>query len=206
MSTTKLTIAQICAYAEALKSCEAIELTWADAKPYLVKYVRSTGIPLPLVVDCCSDINEQALALDKAEAVTLVDLCYGNETLPLWFSDINRIAYEAALYTFTRWARETGAMACPLGLVRFKDEVHSKEKMAACYNFVTGLNVTTDDINIFQFNCLVREFGAKFHHMEVCNGMLWCYKNADDCKQCFASPNISDKTMHQFCTLANKKI
>ena len=201
----KLTIKDICFYAEALKDCEATELTWADAKPYFVKYVRSTNRPLPFLEEL--DITDEALALDKAEAVTLVDLCYGNTALPLtFFSDVNRISWEDGVYTFTRWARETGATSCPIGLMRLKSDAHPKEKLVDCFNFVTNVNHTAVEIDIFDFNLRVRQFGAKFHHLEVQNNMLWCYKNQDDCKQCFASPDISDKTMREFCTLAHKKI
>jgi hypothetical protein len=159
MSSTKLTVAQICAFAPALLNCHKTKLTWEEAKPYLIEHVRKTGKlfarDLHPQID---DVNSEALALTKQEMRDLVDTCYNLNTFH--FTD------DFAKDTLGAWARRTHATVVPTTLERIAKLIKPSNEMVILLNeFIYNVNggeLYCSADGILMFNMLARRFGAKY--------------------------------------------
>jgi hypothetical protein len=212
MSSTKFTIAQIIELREAFNNCQKTELTWDDAKPYLVAHVRATGTPIPLsdkYPGSMSEINEQGLALSKADVMKLVELCYGlemNVVLDLrgW------MPFSAGVSVLKKWARKTLATECPLELKRYQNHVYPSAKLVALHNFASGSFFAKDGIDIFSFNFFVNEFGRKFDYVTAVfdpptGWQLRAFYNRKEDRRIIFQESATEKAVLHYCELCNKK-
>lgn len=208
MSAQQLTVAQICAFAPALKDCQETSLTWNAAKPYIKKYVRATGnawSEMPEFPDI-DLLNREALGLDKTEALALLDLCYGVCQTIMSFEFIS---LEIAQNALKKWAQVTGAMECPEKLSRLMNDVRPSKEIRQLFNTVSGRpNDVYENVDIFTFNKRVRTFGANYHHLEMTapGDMLVLFKEAKEACNLFTIAPGQQHIVQEFCILANKKL
>lgn len=162
-----LTVAQIVAMGDALAKCHKTGLTWDDAKPYLIAHVHSTQLPLPLMADFpeIAEINKQAVTLDKAEVLKLVDICYGLDC-DICFNN-GFMSFESGVKILTKWAQHTHATATPVGLERIAKRTAPSYEIRSLFNCLNyhaggGSESVTQTTSIFKFNAIALAFCAAY--------------------------------------------
>lgn len=205
--STKLTIAQIIAFGDALKHCTATSLTWEEAKPYLIQHVRETNVPFPLSCNFSdlANVNKQGLALSVDEVIQLVKCLYGtgwvlDVPMPLFVAPW--ISLEDGVRALQLWARMTGASECPVGLARLEAYTKPVDELVVFYRFISKFDVSFS--NIFAFNVAVRRYAAAFTRIDCVDNMIDLL-SVVGVRSVHCHPQVSAKSVREFCDLCNKK-
>jgi hypothetical protein len=200
---SKLTVAQIVHFGNALALCEEASLTWAEAKPYLIYYVRTTGHTFNPINNLpeVADVNKWADALTLDEIIALVRLLYDSKciieppfclNLPVLLEEGTRVLQE--------WALQTGCCEPPLVLSRLSPRANPE--ILRLYEYISGNIVIA--ANVFGLNQEIKILAQRFVRAEIVDNILNLF-GRDGSHHSYGGPLIfPPKPTRDFCELFNK--